>query len=58
MSDFLARKRGEIAVRIAELRPVVEEYWLLQAAFSALDLVDGPTAPSPTPEPESAADQR
>jgi hypothetical protein len=41
MTDFLDRKRGEIAARIAELRPLVEEYRLLQAAASALDIVNG-----------------
>lgn len=46
MTDFLDRKRGEIAARIAELRPLVEEYRLLLAALSALDLVEGQTAPS------------
>jgi hypothetical protein len=43
MTDFLDRKRGEIAARIAELRPLVEEYRLLQAAASALELVDSRT---------------
>jgi hypothetical protein len=44
MTDFLDRKRGEIAARLAELRPLVEEYRLLLAAASALDLVVGESA--------------
>jgi hypothetical protein len=45
MTEFLDRKRGEIAARIAELRPLIEEYRLLQAAASALDLIDAQTVP-------------
>jgi predicted Rossmann fold nucleotide-binding protein DprA/Smf involved in DNA uptake len=46
VADFLDAKVREIEERLQELQPLVEEYRRLEAAFSALDDVDG-TAPSP-----------
>lgn len=37
MTDFLAEKRQEIASRLDELKPLVEEAARLQAALDALD---------------------
>ena len=37
MADFLDEKRSEIAARLKELQPLVDEYHRLQAAQSALD---------------------
>jgi hypothetical protein len=37
MTDFLAEKRNEIAARLNELKPLVEEADRLQAALDALD---------------------
>jgi hypothetical protein len=43
MADFLDQKRQEIANRLKELRPLVEEYRRLEAAEAALAGVgDGP----------------
>jgi hypothetical protein len=36
-ADFLDQKRHEIAARLKELRPLVEEYERLEAAAAALD---------------------
>ena len=41
MSDFLSSTRNEIAVRLRELRPLVEEYQQLEAAAAALANVPG-----------------
>jgi hypothetical protein len=41
VTDFLEKKRSEINDRIAELRPVVEEYQRLEAAASALSGLSG-----------------
>ena len=41
MTDFLDEKRDEIEDRLAELRPLVEEYNRLQAAAAALRGIDG-----------------
>jgi hypothetical protein len=46
-ADFLDVKRREIAARMAELKPVVEEYTRLEAAIAALDGV-APTSAKPT----------
>lgn len=54
MTDFLETKRNEIAKRLAELKPLVEEYSALQAAATALEGVpsaNGTTAPAPSREP-------
>jgi len=48
VSEFLERQRREIDERIAELRPLVEEYERLQAALAALT-VPG-SAPPSTPK--------
>ena len=48
MTDFLDEKRREITDRLAELKPLVEEYSRLEAAASALSGVGGPSAPSAT----------
>ena len=46
MADFLDEKRSEIAARLKELRPLVDEYQRLEAAAAALDGVpaNGSTA--------------
>jgi CRP-like cAMP-binding protein len=42
MADFLDEKRSEIATRLKELEPLVEEYHRLGAALQALDGVQTP----------------
>lgn len=42
MADFLDVKRREIAERLRELKPLVEEYHRLEAAAAALDGVGPP----------------
>ena len=42
MADFLDEKRSEIATRLKELEPLVEEYHRLGAALQALDGVQAP----------------
>jgi hypothetical protein len=37
MADFLDEKRNEIAARLKELKPLVDEYQRLEAAAAALD---------------------
>ena len=44
MSDFLQAKRGEIAARLRELEPLVDEYRQLEAAAAALAGLPGATA--------------
>ncbi len=48
MTDFLEEKKKEIAARLEELRPLVEEYERLEAASRALDGLgsNGAAAPS------------
>jgi hypothetical protein len=46
MADFLDEKKREIAERLKELRPLVEEYQRLEAAQRALEGV-GTDAPAP-----------
>ncbi len=41
MTDFLDEKRREIAARLNELKPLVDEYRRLEAAAGALDGVGG-----------------
>ncbi len=41
MTDFLDEKRQEIQDRLAELRPLIDEYQRLEAAASALEGVGG-----------------
>jgi hypothetical protein len=50
VTDFLAEKRREINDRLAELKPLIEEYHQLEAAASALAGV-GSVAPSATAAP-------
>ena len=49
MTDFLEEKRKEIANRLRELKPAVEEYTRLEAAVSALANVRGSASASATP---------
>ena len=44
MSDFLKEKRDEIAARLRELQPLVEEYQQLEAAAAALAGLPGAAA--------------
>ena len=44
MTDFLDEKRDEIAVRLRELKPLVDEYTRLQAAAAALEGMDSTPA--------------
>jgi hypothetical protein len=44
MADFLEEKKREIAARLNELRPAVEEYNRLEGALRALDGVSNPAA--------------
>jgi hypothetical protein len=46
VADFLDTKRREIAERLRELKPLVDEYQRLEAAASALEGVGGNGAPS------------
>jgi hypothetical protein len=48
-ADFLEEKRREIAARLKELRPLVDEYHRLEAAAAALDRVSQTTSTSQTP---------
>ena|ERR687891_2261031 len=42
MTSFLDEKRAEIDSRLKELKPLYEEYLMLERAKAALDGVDGP----------------
>ncbi len=46
MNDFLDEKRREIADRLGELKPFVDEYQRLEAAVQALDGVNGSSSTS------------
>src|SRR5205809_6969053 len=46
MADFLEEKKREIAARLNELRPAVEEYNRLEGALRALDGVSTAQAPA------------
>ena len=52
MADFLDEKKREIAERLKELRPLVEEYQRLEAAQRALEGV-GMDAPAPRRAPST-----
>ena len=52
MADFLDEKRSEIASRLKELKPLVDEYQRLEAAAAALD---GVPANGPAARPNTAA---
>jgi hypothetical protein len=54
VTDFLDEKRREIADRLRELKPLVDEYHRLEAAAAALDGVDG-GAPAPARRARAAA---
>ena len=47
MADFLDEKRREIAGRLTELKPVVDEFRRLEAAAKALDGVGGTSTSTP-----------
>ncbi|MEA2372066.1 MAG: hypothetical protein QOH12_2460 [Solirubrobacteraceae bacterium] len=47
MSNFLEEKRSEIAERMRELEPLIEEYKQLEAALKALAGVRSVPAPTP-----------
>ncbi len=51
MPDFLDEKRKEIAERLKELKPAVDEYNRLEAAASALEGVGGAAAAASTIAP-------
>lgn len=56
MSDFLDTKRKEIAARLSELEPLVEEYRQLEAAATALaGLPQASRASAPRRRPRRAA---
>ncbi len=46
MTDFLDEKHREITDRLAELKPLVEEYQRLEAAVAALDGLGRPARPT------------
>jgi hypothetical protein len=46
VTDFLDEKRTEIADRLVELKPFVDEYQRLEAAVQALDGVNGSSSSS------------
>src|SRR5437762_3268766 len=48
MADFLDEKRREIQARLKELKPLVEEYRLLEAADAALSGIHDSAAPATT----------
>src|SRR4028119_1389724 len=55
MADFLDEKRSEIAVRLKELKPLVDEYQRLEAAAAALDGVPPNGSAPRRPRPRAAA---
>jgi CRP-like cAMP-binding protein len=55
MADFLDEKRDEIAARIRELKPLVDEYTRLEAAAVALGGVTGNGASAAPPKAPRAA---
>ena len=59
MTDFLAEKRQEINDRLAELKPLIDEYTQLEAAAKALAGVGGSsTRSAPAAAPAAAAPVR
>lgn len=56
--DFLDEKRAEIAARLAELKPLVDEYTRLEAAVVALDGVASLPAAPRRPLPRAPAGAR
>lgn len=53
VTDFLETKRNEIAKRLAELKPLIDEYSLLQAAAIALDGVPSANGAAAPPRPRA-----
>jgi hypothetical protein len=51
VTDFLDEKRKEIADRLKELKPAVDEYSRLEAAAAALQGVGGPSGTATTAAP-------
>jgi hypothetical protein len=58
VTDFLDEKRQEIADRLAELKPLVEEYHRLETASSALGGLDGSAAAPATRTARKAPGRR
>ncbi len=58
MTDFLDEKRQEIAERLKELKPAVDEYSRLEAAAAALQGVGGSSATSTATATATAAPRR
>jgi len=55
VTDFLDEKRQEIRSRMAELKPLVDEFQRLQTAASALEgVLDGANPPAPARDATSA----
>jgi hypothetical protein len=54
VSDFLKTKRDEIAARLRELEPLVDEYRQLEAASAALAGLPGAAAAAATRAPRTA----
>ncbi|MGA7704816.1 MAG: hypothetical protein WB998_07960, partial [Solirubrobacteraceae bacterium] len=57
MTDFLDEKRQEINQRLAELKPLIDEYNRLEAAATALAGVRG-SAPASRPAAAAAPARR
>jgi hypothetical protein len=55
VTDFLDEKRREINDRLAELKPLIDEYTRLEAAATALAGVGGSTRRAATPAAPAAA---
>lgn len=58
MADFLQQKQREIAARLAEIKPLVDEYEQLQAADAALNGLSVTSSPAPTTRRQSASTRR
>ena len=58
MSDFLETKREEIAARLRELEPLVEEYRQLEAASAALAGLPGTTTTTRAARPAARSTRR
>jgi hypothetical protein len=58
VSDFLKKKREEIAARLRELEPLVAEYRQLEAAAAALAGLPGAARSARSARPERAATTR
>jgi hypothetical protein len=62
VADFLEDKRREINNRLAELKPLLDEYTRLEQAARALDGIptstNGVSAPSPSAQPKTGSGKR